>query len=274
VIEFVKLARKCSFTDAVRFLNDLPVAPSPDQETQLQTRLFNDRIQKPRPSEFDDVYQCFFDLLSPLTEEAYGWLENRSISKKTADKMHVRWLLKRHRVEEKLKELSPVESLIASGLMGENGTLLLDRHRLIWTYFRNNKPVYFQGRALDAKVQPKEMCLKQAIPCPYNIDILKTKPSVVLVCEGCVDTLTLVEHGLPAVGVVGVNGFKESWLELFRGIRVRVAFDADLAGQSRAFELVQRFRAFGIESEKVYLPDGYDVNRFFIAYRQFVANGW
>lgn len=83
------------------------------------------------------------------------------------------------------------------------------------------------------------------------------------------DTLTLIEHNYSAIGVIGVNGFKNEWFPYFKNVKVKVAFDADLAGQQRSYELVQKFHQHEMSAEKVYLPIENDVNRFFQILNQF-----
>jgi len=48
------------------------------------------------------------------------------------------------------------------------------------------------------------------IPCPYNAKELDQRPGVVYLCEGPIDTLTLVEKGFAAVGVPGVAQVQRS----------------------------------------------------------------
>ena len=39
------------------------------------------------------------------------------------------------------------------------------------------------------------------IPIPYNARLLDGEPGQIYLCEGVIDTLTLLEQGFPAVGV-------------------------------------------------------------------------
>ena len=98
------------------------------------------------------------------------------------------------------------------------------------------------------------------IPCPYNIRILNGEPGPVYLCEGVIDTLTLIEAGFPAVGVPGAANFKPSWVPLFRNKSVYVVFDADAAGEAGAARTLSLLTAQCIESHRLPLPPGKDIN--------------
>ena len=70
-----------------------------------------------------------------------------------------------------------------------------------------------------------------------------------------------------------MKGFKKEWFKLLNNCNVKVAFDADAAGQQAAIELVQNLNNDGINAEKVNLPAGYDINRFFKVIMQLNGNG-
>ena len=300
VITFVMNSRGLDFFNAVRYLaGKVGIEPLPSNHSLLKKmgeasrpisrdkdevagsniinqtarhgslNILNSKDFKNEINEFADIYLSFFELLGKLPHEAIGYLENRGISLHTAEKMQVRYLYKAREVEEKLFGKFPLEKLIKSGLVNSDGHLLLSRHKLIWTYFLEAVPVYFQGRSIGSTSSFKEMNLAHHIPCPYNFDILKTNPETIRVCEGCIDALTLIEHDLPAVSVPGVNTFKEQWIPLFNGIKVKIAFDADSPGQTKGADLLGKFKEAGIDAKKIYLPEGYDVNRLFQVLKQF-----
>jgi DNA primase len=268
VIDFVVEDRGLRFYDAVRYLADRSDV-EPDSPRMAPTGSRASEHRSSTADEFLEIYAYFYELCSEPTEDAFRYLETRGISRETATEAGVKYILKQRQLLEKLYEKFTKEVLVSSGLTSSTGQPFWRRHKLIWAFFRNGKPVYFQGRSIDESTRPKEMCLAAPVPCPYNTDVLSGKPKRLFLCEGVVDTLTLLERKIPAVGIVGVNGFKKDWLELFRAVKVSVAFDSDMAGQAKAAELVQGFKQTGIEAEKIYLPKGYDVNSFFSTGRQF-----
>ncbi len=306
VIDFVRQKTKLSFYNAVKYLADriglMPVSKNEDDSTSgeipqakpstaerdhdtllesVKGSALGEPSSKSRPrhkfeesadkTEFSDVNECFLDLCSPPTREALDYLEARGISQTTAEVHGVRYVSNQRAVYETLVSKFCMEKLRASGILNKNDRLFCQAHPLVWVFFQGGKPVYFQGRSLDSNRRPKEMCLSRGRPPLYNTDIFKRNPGKVYICEGVIDTMTLTENYFAAVGVVGVQGFRDEFLPLFSGRRVKVAFDSDLPGQSAGQMLVQVLRSRGIEAEKVYLPDGYDVNSYFRALKQFTS---
>lgn len=95
----------------------------------------------------------------------------------------------------------------------------------------------------------------------YNVIDL-TKPSrSICACEGEIDALTLSMIGQPAVGVPGVNNFKDHYFRLFDGYDdIVIVADPDDAGDGLARLLTRRLMG----SRTVTLPKGSDVNSFYM----------
>jgi len=270
VIDLVMMVLGLSFPDALKFLADRAgIQPTNQPVPKKQRVIANPMVSSGGISEFADVYQTFDGLLSDLTNQDRDFLTSRGIPAKIATQYGAKSLREVRRVSEALLAKYPLEQLQASGLFDRNGRLIFRRHRLIWRWLKNGAPVFFQGRALDSETRPKELCLAHPIPYPFNIDCIESKPEEVFICEGVVDTLTLLKYGKAVVGVAGVNGFKENWIPLLEGCRAKVAFDADAAGRSRGTELIQRLRNQSIDALRVFLPESYDVNQYFLVLRQF-----
>jgi DNA primase len=100
------------------------------------------------------------------------------------------------------------------------------------------------------------------IPCPYNVAALNAEE--VWVAEGCMDTLTLASAGVAAVGIVGARGLKQAWMPLFAGKSVVLALDNDEAGRTATKELVPRLQAQVRELRVAVLPEGADVNAYWV----------
>lgn len=214
--------------------------------------------------QYTDIYKSFIDLCSNPTGKARQWLYDRGFTDNTIDRMKIKWADSPDQILIQLRSVYSSDRLLGSGLVNKSGKLFCYDHKFIWTYFIDYKPVYFQGRAICKDIKPKEMNISKPVPFPYNIDVLKQNPHTVIVCEGVIDTLSLIEHDFLAIGVIGVQGFKDKWLTLLKNVKVKVAFDADLAGQQASEKLVIKMKNFGIDAESVILPGGFDINRFFL----------
>lgn len=86
----------------------------------------------------------------------------------------------------------------------------------------------------------------------------------VILCEAVLDALTFWRHGFRNVSALfGTEGFTdELWEALSRVKRVRLAYDADEAGERAAERDAQRLRAAGIEVFRIRFPLGMDANEY------------
>jgi len=268
VITLLQLKARMTFTESIHYLAkragiDIDNNNLTDDIT-LKTKLFSSK----KDNKYDykkqvDIYNKFLECCSPLEEDYFQWLYNRGISKQTINQTNIKCAKNSKFILSALKSTFTTDRLLQSGLLNKKGNLFCEYHEIIIPYYKDGILCYFQGRTIAKDFKPKEMNISKPIPCPFNIDILRTKPDIIIICEGVIDTLTLVEHNYPAIGVIGVKGFKKEWFKLLNNCNVKVAFDADLAGQQTAIELVQDLHKWGIKAEKINLPAGYDINRFF-----------
>src|SRR5262249_56013913 len=112
------------------------------------------------------------------------------------------------------------------------------------------QPVFARARAVPGPADAKELRpAGRPCPVPFNRNVLARPLEAVYVCEGCVDTLSALQLGWPAVGIPGVHAFRDEWFALFpRGAEVVVLFDDDEAGRAQASELRTRFRLRGFRA--------------------------
>src|SRR5208283_3342889 len=88
--------------------------------------------------------------------------------------------------------------------------------------------------------------------------------SEIILCEAVFDALTFWANGFHNVTCLfGTEGFTdELWEALKKVQRVRLAYDADDAGERAAQRDAERFRAHGIEVFRVKFPHGMDANEY------------
>ena len=137
---------------------------------------------------------------------------------------------------------------------------------MIFPFVWREQVRFLQGRRVDAR-EPKYLSVRRPIPCLYNHDLLDTLApgEPVVLCEGVIDTLTWLDQGVAAVGILGVGTFKPEWLAALRPFRVLLALDADEPGMRAARALRERFAAAGQSVRQVRLPPGVkDVNELFV----------
>ena len=92
-----------------------------------------------------------------------------------------------------------------------------------------------------------------------------TQPEIIL-CESVIDAMTFVRHGMDgATCIYGTQGFTD---ELFEAIKsanldaVRLAYDADEAGERAAARDAEKLHAIGVAVYRIKLPMGEDANSY------------
>lgn len=215
----------------------------------------NEDTENPAPG-----LKALLELAAPVRGKAAAWLKSRRIFKRTWDSRGLRVVEDYRTLSDGLRRRFPMTQLQAWGLFNAAGNLRYYRHTLLLPYFDHGEPVYLQARALDPEVTPKELSLAGPIRLPYNAHLLDGTPGRLYLCEGVIDTLTLLEAGFPAVGVPGAANFKPSWVERFREKNVFVAFDADAAGEAGAAKVIALLAKSGVEAHRLRIPPGKDIN--------------
>lgn len=300
VISLVQLCRNCSFVEALEwlktefsFLADKPARiasanssngtrpqPAPRPMTTRQAQELEE-LQHSQPEkelipedEKKKVILSFLKMLSPVDNTpAAAWLARRRIYKPVWDKMLLRTIVDYEGLNRKLKEEYPLDVLQYVGLFNDRGNLRYYKHPLVFPYLdAGRRAFYFQSRALDKTVVPKELNLRGTVPFPYNVSALDQKTGWIYLCEGVVDTLTFIGRNIPAVGIPGVRHFKVNWLPLFKNKSVVLCLDNDEAGRSGTEYIQKVFEQAGIrsivlgagvENSSMTMKEGEDVNDWF-----------
>ncbi len=98
----------------------------------------------------------------------------------------------------------------------------------------------------------------------FNRQCLLPPADEIILCEAVFDALTFWAGGFRNVTCLfGTEGFTdELWEALKKVQRVKLAYDADDAGERAAARDAERFRAHGIEVFRVKFPHGMDANEY------------
>jgi DNA primase len=271
VISLVQMYLGVNFAEAVKWLK----GDAPSIKRDMQKSIPKNKKQDDSEHEKffkEKIIFDFLNLLSPIppNSKAAWWLAKRHIYKPTWDKVLLRLIEDYHRASRELLAKYSLEDLQYAGLFNSQGILRYGRHPIIIPYMdEQHRPFFFQARAIDKNVVPKELNLQKAIPFPYNKEVLDGKPGIVYLCEGAIDTLTLLGHNFSAVGIPGVNSFKPEWVEMFRNKKVILCLDNDAAGRASETRISAMLQEAGLETHSFgLLPEGEDINSWF-ASRQF-----
>jgi DNA primase len=268
VIDLVRGVLGVSFREAVAWITELAGGRGPAIPAGVA-------VCQPRQAGLDraaEVYHALSDLtaLPEPGSPAGDYLLQRGIDPGTASAVGAREVAHVPSVWFSLLGKFGEDQVRDAGLVSRQGNFLFAHHHLLLFYLDGAKPVFVQARDVTGTAAAKEL-RPSGLPCPlpYNANALRGPPPRVYVCEGCIDTLSALQLGYPAVGVPGVQSFRDEWFPRFRAVpQVYVVFDNDEAGRRGGAELCARFRLHGFRVEVVHPPVGKDVNDFLVACRK------
>ena len=149
-----------------------------------------------------------------------------------------------------------VEELRLAGLVSDGGNLIFYKHKIIIPFLQDGRIVFLQGRRLD-QGQPKYLHTRRPVPL-YNQDALveAEEGQKVYITEGVFDAMMLEQNGYSAVGILGVNNFKQDYISLFKKFKVVLALDNDEAGKEATKRLAKMFYEQGQRVNSIQLPNG------------------
>lgn len=205
----------------------------------------------------------------------HSWLlKQKGVSLEAQRAAGIRWLTDYRLANEGLKKTFDVALLEALGVInalkedGKGHNLRFFKHRLLFPFYRDYRPVYLQGRDVEAADKASRFVNSGSqTPCLYNVDAVEAAREdgqPVFVCEGATDTLNLAQRGYYAAGIVGTSGFKKPWVREFDGLSVFLTFDGDEAGREAGLKVARVFVDAGQPPPRIVpIPDGLDVTAFF-----------
>lgn len=258
-IELVKAILGVDFRQAVRWIESRATQSScvpPARPTSSNNRTPDDAAQEVYLALYENSYRIYPD--SPAGKYLHGrGLDLELVNQHFVTEIGNPWELWDHLIRQ-----FGEERLQSAGLLSRNRGFLFACHALLFFYVDNDHAVYVQARDITSKAQCKELSLAGLTsPVPFNTKVLTDRRELVCICEGCIDTLSALQLGCPAVGIPGVTGFRSDWFDRFRYVgRVVLLLDNDEAGRRQAVELRSQFRIRGIVAD-AYHPRGVkDVN--------------
>jgi DNA primase catalytic core len=126
--------------------------------------------------------------------------------------------------------------------------------------------VQLYGRRIDPRA-PKEMrhlYLARPLSGVFNFNALTARE--IILTESIVDALTFIRHGMESTTCTfGTENFTEELFEAIRAAKietVKLAFDADEAGEKATAKVTARLQAIGIECYQIKFPWKIDANQY------------
>ena len=275
-IQFVQKFDGVSFRHAFEILNAGPAAFSPPADAPLKEATVP-RLDSPLDAAADEaillgqVADYYHQRLSK-TPAAVEYLRGRGVwSEEAAERFRLGFAdrtLGLRLPDKNRKEGAAIRARLQRlGLFRESGhehftgsvvlPILDDRGQVAGMYGRKIADHLKAGT-------PKHLYLPGPHAGIWNAEALN-EPELIL-CEAAFDALSFWVHGFRAVTFIyGTHGFTD---ELFEAIlvrkvkRVRLAYDADEAGNRAAARDAERLSAHGIECYRVRFPWGMDANEY------------
>lgn len=267
VIDLVMQVRNIQFKEAVLELTAYaggsaePYPPRPAHKKKKQTQTISNGYKS-------TIYKNILKV-APLEPEGIRYLLNRGIPIETAKKMGIGFLR-----PETYRDMYPTlcrlygkETLRRIGLNNFFKFSNLGLSFLLFPYETKGQCRLIKARCLLSKDEAKAMdtvrfLATQPADIFYNQDIIETSAHIYL-CEGEIDTLSLIQRGYPAIGIPGVSGFRGEWLSLLIGKHLILCLDNDAAGSEATNWFYEILNQDQITHSKFDLPIGMDVNSFF-----------
>lgn len=133
--------------------------------------------------------------------------------------------------------------------------------RLSIPYVTTGGVVDIRYRAIRPGDEPKYKSRPGTTTRLFGVTALTQDTDTIVLCEGEIDTITMNQIGVAAVGVPGANAWKDHWRLLFSDYdNIIVVCDGDQAGRDFGKRMAEKIDGVIV----VHLPDGTDVNDLYV----------
>jgi len=275
-IQFVEKFDGVSFRHAFEILNAGPAAFTPPADAPLKKATVP-RLDLPFDPDANDatlmrqVVDYYHERLL-TTPAALDYLRGRGLySEEAVDRFRLGFAdrtLCLRLPEKNRKDGAAIRTRLQSlGLLRESGHEHFNGSLVVPVFDERGDVSEIYGRKIGVKLRagtPLHLYLPGPHAGIWNPDALN-EPDLIL-CEAPLDALTFWIHGFRNVTFIyGTNGGTDELFEtiLARKVqRVRIAYDADEAGNLAAERDIERLTAHGVECFRVKFPHGMDANEY------------
>jgi len=212
------------------------------------------------PPDFE-LYEKFYELC-PLQTNGQAYLTQRGITEKTVKVFGISQLSRQRPVLTKMINEFGFERLKKSGVLTNQSTaqycrLVFAQESIIFPFIESGQIVYLQARSIGEVANGRKwMNLNGRRHRIFNIDALTREDLVdVAICEGVMDTLSAVEFGFDAIGLMGVSAkMAVDDIKRLKGKNVHILLDWDERGNARATQLQYELKRYGVVSTRKMWP--------------------
>jgi DNA primase len=126
--------------------------------------------------------------------------------------------------------------------------------------------VQLYGRRIDPRAPKNLRHLYLARPLAGIFNAAALTAREIILTESILDALTFIRHGMESTTCTfGTENFTEELFEAIRAAKieaVKLAFDADEAGEKATAKVAAKLQAIGIECHQIKFPWGMDANQY------------
>ncbi|MFZ1984382.1 MAG: CHC2 zinc finger domain-containing protein [Desulfatitalea sp.] len=264
-IRFVELFDQVDFKEAVKRLSNGGLPSAPGNQAPADPAPLSAKLKKLLARVIEFYHTAFGE-----DPRARQYLERRGISDKSLYSAH-----KIGFANGTLLNALPIEGDI-TGQLKQIGVLTAkgDEHFYGYATFplfsANGDPAGIYGRRVEEVLAgdvPDHLYLPGARCGLFNRQAAKAHKEIILT-ESIIDSLTLINAGIkntiPCYGTNGLTDDHLQWLKSCEVQTVHVCFDADESGRKAAEKITARLAGQGFTVHGVDLPDGQDINDYFL----------
>ena len=277
-IDFVKTYKALSFLEAKRWLaSQAGISSSASLRPRTNTprrpiKPYKTAYRSETPPDHD-VYEQLLHL-AVLQPCGRHYLMERCISSTTIATFGIGQVTDPYAILKTLLNIYGFARLNDAGLLTTHSSLrdtrfLFPAESLLFPFFEHGRVTYLQARVIQSSDSNRKWRnLNRRRPRIYNVDaLIDSKASTIDICEGVIDTLSAIELGRRAIGLMGI-GFTLSTEQLIRlrGRQVNILLDWDRPGDTKSAELKRKMRRLGIVSTRKNRPSprADDLNEYLV----------
>jgi DNA primase len=281
-IDLVKECLSISFSEAKKWLVVKAGKSWHAQKSYEKSRpsnLNSFETQAAKPEELPDfqVYERLSELC-PLQSNGQDYLVKRGIKEETIKTFKISQLGRQLPVITNLLSEFGWERLKKSGVLTKKSTerrcrLVFAEGSIIFPFIETGRIAYLQARNIEEIIDVRKwMNLNGRRHRIFNIDTLSQENLVgIAICEGVMDTLSAIELGFKAIGLMGVSAILTTEnIKRLKGKRVDILLDWDERGNERAAQLQHELKLYGVVSTRKMRPSSTakDLNEYLVETRR------
>ena len=257
-IDFVKSYNNLSFPEAKDWLAEHLTEPAVPPSLKQASQSCNNEMGAEPDIE---VYERFLNHC-PLLDDGRNYLTGHAISEETINNFRIGQIENNEKVADSMRNIFGLERLKSAGsIFGESDLnpirLISPDQNIVFPFLKNGQAIHLQiehfgstgvnGRWRNPLTHRNQI---------YNIDALAASTSEpIAICEGVMNTLSAIELGYVAVGLMGATGsLAPDQLLQLRDRQVHILLDWDHEGNKKANNLQQMMNNYGIVSTRIFKP--------------------